>query len=310
MTQGTLNLSNYYSKKEHKHNKEDIQNFSHEHKKEDVTDFSHNHGNISFDGKISGNSKTITKNDCILFADSSDNNTIKNTANITTELIKENTIFNHIGADTPLNQNQINSRINSSIYSIKNSLNEKVTEDDVAEMISDKVTEDDVAEMINSAISTALLDKFYPVGSVYTTTQDIDPAVKFGGGIWRKIEGRFLLASGTSENKTYVNGDTAGSKDAVVVKHNHSSSGHVHSTDSSYSFLIANKNIAARTSVMENAAQSSSGRYYVYTNDKNAVINERNTTASTTVTISEKGEDRTDKNMPPYLVVNVWERIG
>jgi hypothetical protein len=113
----------------------------------------------------------------------------------------------------------------------------------------------------------------YPVGSIYMSVNNISPA-SFFGGVWEKIEDRFLLASGSS----YLLGETGGSADAIVVSHRH------------------------QFTVRQNVAIGS------YTSIPSMTVNSTNTTAQGNTTTV--GEDGVGKNMPPYLVVNVWKRVA
>lgn len=134
------------------------------------------------------------------------------------------------------------------------------------------------------------LDKQYPVGSIYLSVNDTDPAELFGGE-WERIEDRFLLASGS----TYSAGSTGGSADAVVVSHSHNPS-----TTSEY-FVTSAKDTANNTRV----AYSSSGNRLVdgQTDTGNSSFHHRKSTET-------KGESGTGKNMPPYLAVYCWVRIS
>lgn len=53
-------------------------------------------------------------------------------------------------------------------------------------------------------------DITHPIGSIYMHIGGMDPASLFGG-TWQKIEGRYLLASGTVSGKSYKAGDIGGS---------------------------------------------------------------------------------------------------
>ena len=161
-----------------------------------------------------------------------------------------------------------------------------------------------------------LVDVIYPVGSIYMSVNSTSPATLFGG-TWQKIQGRFLLASGTtsgedpSVDNTYTLGDTAGSRDAVVVEHTHTQDAHSHAPSSggSYKFIVANGNISAGTKARKLPDTQTNG-YYFIVNDANVTINENTATNSKQPSISNSGESRFGKNMPPYLVVNVWKRTA
>lgn len=140
----------------------------------------------------------------------------------------------------------------------------------------------------------SIFDLIYPVGSIYMSINDTSPSYLFGGE-WTVIQGRFLLAAGTSENTTYIVGQTGGSKDAVIVSHSHEPS------DSGYRFMHAHASLSGG----DMSGPSGSGRHYPYlgTRSDGAYWGSGTTTAST-------GVSGTDKNMPPYTVVYMWERTA
>lgn len=57
----------------------------------------------------------------------------------------------------------------------------------------------------SSGTRKSLLDVFYPVGTIYQSTQNVNPS-SFLGGTWTAIEGRFLIGA----NSTYTSGSTGG----------------------------------------------------------------------------------------------------
>lgn len=67
-----------------------------------------------------------------------------------------------------------------------------------------------------------IFNVIYPVGSIYMSVNDVNPETLFGGS-WQKIEGRFMLASGSGYNL----GGTGGSANASIPSHTHSVSGTV-----------------------------------------------------------------------------------
>lgn len=66
---------------------------------------------------------------------------------------------------------------------------------------------DKVADTIDAlAADLDLLDKEWPVGSIYMSTKSTDPGT-FLGGTWSRLQGRFLVGAGSS----FAAGTTGGS---------------------------------------------------------------------------------------------------
>ena len=166
---------------------------------------------------------------------------------------------------------------------------------------------------------SGLVDAIYPVGCIYMSVNNADPSLLFGG-TWQQIEDTFLLASGS----TYAAGDTGGSADAVVVKHNHTQNPHNHTqnahnhtanADGKQSFLTAPT--GSSWNEVAGSKISGSGYHYVATKDKSnynvwvsQTANKTATNQAQTATNQESGVDGTGKNMPPYLAVYMWQRTG
>lgn len=90
---------------------------------------------------------------------------------------------------------------------------------------------------------TNKIEKMYPIGSVYISVQATNPAESLGFGTWRKIEGRFLVATGTTGANdagsfgeigatphTYGQGEKGGYTDTVLPEHTHIQNMHNHET--------------------------------------------------------------------------------
>lgn len=165
--------------------------------------------------------------------------------------------------------------------------------------------------MLNSTPMAKIFDIIYPVGSIYmsttlTTKAQVEAIL---GGTWEKLEGRFLLGSSSS----YANGATGGSKDAIVVSHNHTFSGN----NVSGSFEI--KGAANGLSNLDKTCTASGpfskkatvNNYpFTGTNSRYDGFDGYNFSMTPSGTISTNGSSGTDKNMPPYLVVNMFKRTA
>lgn len=117
----------------------------------------------------------------------------------------------------------------------------------------------------------------YPVGAIYLSVTDTDPATLFGG-TWERIGGRFLLGA----DDTYTAGSTGGEAEHTLTidempRHNHE---------------IDNLNSAGNTTpFMTVQAQDKVGY-------------------GGNVQTMYAGGSQPHNNMPPYLVVYMWKRVS
>lgn len=141
----------------------------------------------------------------------------------------------------------------------------------------------------NQAIArefTRLLSMIYPVGSVYISANNTEPSLLFGGK-WERLQDRFLLAAGT----TYAAGTTGG--EAKHTLQEWEMPVHAHNiTDTGLSGGV-NLGVAWGQYVSESSAEKSYG------------IN-----INGTLKAAEAGSGEPHNNMPPYLAVYMWKRIG
>ena len=121
-----------------------------------------------------------------------------------------------------------------------------------------------------------LLDKIYPIGSIYISTHNTNPSTLFGGS-WQQIKDTFLLSAGD----TYVAGATGGEATHTLTidempSHNH------------------------------DIAVYQSGS----TETANGLVRQANGQISTGLYVRYRGGNQPHNNMPPYLTVYMWQRIG
>lgn len=116
----------------------------------------------------------------------------------------------------------------------------------------------------------------YPVGSIYMSTVNVNPATLFGG-TWEQLEDRFLLGAGT----TYTAGDTGGEVEHTLTVNEMPS--HTHDQGKKYGTSLGNYSPDAPWT-------ANSGTVYSWP------------TGST-------GGDQPHNNMPPYIVVYMWKRL-
>ena len=154
---------------------------------------------------------------------------------------------------------------------------------------TDNSTKVATTEFVKS-IFVNMLSSIYPVGSIYSSTNGINPGTIFGMGVWSPIgEGKFLISAGSS----YAVGSTGGTKDAVVVSHSHTINdpGHTHSHNG---YLLASQ-------------AGGPIPWYNWANPA-AAADKPIGTSTTGITVNNEGVSGTDKNLPPYYAVYMWKR--
>lgn len=119
----------------------------------------------------------------------------------------------------------------------------------------------------------------YPVGSIYMSVNDTSPASLFGG-TWEQLKDRFLLAAGD----TYSAGLTGGEATHTLTvdempKHSHN--------------LPVDKRYGEAAPIEYDRINLTSG--IVYNHGYGSI---------------DTGANQPHNNMPPYLVVYCWKRVG
>ena len=145
---------------------------------------------------------------------------------------------------------------------------------------------------IQGADGVANILNVYPIGSIYMSVLDTPPDLLFGG-VWEKIEGRFLLSS----SNDFTLGSVGGEKEhKLSIEEMPSHEHHQKGSDNQYSgYDIVYKSAVVGTGntygiIMPTGETIQDGAYYVLT--------------------GKAGESKSHNNMPPYLTVNMWKRIS
>lgn len=132
----------------------------------------------------------------------------------------------------------------------------------------------------NNITAQAVANAIYPVGSIYMSVSSTNPSSLFGG-VWERIEDRFLLGSGSN----YTSGDTGGASTHTIAMNE--LPGNVVGPTTNYKTWATG------------AWNDYSGLAYVYT-----TVNDTHNTQTSGV------NSRPFSIMPPYLVVYIWKRIS
>ena len=140
-----------------------------------------------------------------------------------------------------------------------------------------------------------LLQRVYPIGSLYISESTVSPATLFGFGRWEKVEDRFLIGAGRN----------------TPIKSSGGSKTHSHGNKNG-----RNGNLAAAIGATNNNA-STIGFKAANDTDLGAVGNATYVIAGTgtgftwwnhfTQVVGQTAEDGT---LPPYYAVNIWKRVS
>lgn len=175
----------------------------------------------------------------------------------------------------------------------------------------------------STAFVQAALQALYPVGSIYSSTVSTNPGTLFGFGTWvAYAAGRVLIGTGGG----YSAGSTGGSADAIVVSHSHTASSsssfsgnagttstanidHTHSTPGQIGSFF-NYSGGGGSSGIGQPLQASGTTGGM---NSNATHNHSFTpsgSVSTSTTVDATGSSGTGANLPPYVVVYMWNRTA
>jgi len=160
---------------------------------------------------------------------------------------------------------------------------------------------DNDTSVATTAFVQSVVRALHPVGSIYTATVSTNPATLFGFGTWTQFAaGRMMMGAGGA----FSPGATGGSNDAITVSHTHTASvsdpGHRHGYDDAYFAELPNSGILG-------SADSDYDNSYVYRSPRPTT----DTVATgISVSLSTTGSSGTNANLPPYIVVYMWQRTA
>ena len=137
-----------------------------------------------------------------------------------------------------------------------------------------------------------LLNKIYPVGSIYMSLNSADPANLFGG-TWERIKDTFLLAAGD----IYAAGNTGGEAEHTLTE---SELPALKGSFQSRGWNGVDSLLLNPSGIVSQTVQS--GTAYGAESD-GIQIGYKTTTISF-------GDDQPHNNMPPYFSVYMWQRIA
>ena len=153
-----------------------------------------------------------------------------------------------------------------------------------------------------TAFATTAIQALYPIGSIYTSTVSTNPNTLFGFGTWVAFgAGRVMIGNGGG----FSAGATGGSADATLVSHSHTASSSVSDPSHSHS-----SNAGVHGNLGQESGPFSSYAGYGSIAPSQATINAATTGITVSTSISTEGSSATNANLPPYIVVYMWNRTA
>ena len=142
-----------------------------------------------------------------------------------------------------------------------------------------------------------IIEKIYPIGSIYLSLNQSNPGDLFKIGEWEQIKDRFLIGAGNNFNPAETGGNA---KHTLSIEempsHTHTQNPHNHSSEVYYQNNYVGGNSDGWTCVTNDSSNKSGPGNYV---------NVKNTTAVNNNTGGGKAFDI----MNPYFGVFMWKRI-
>lgn len=149
------------------------------------------------------------------------------------------------------------------------------------------------------AVTLAVKNELYPVGSIYTNaTSSTNPATLMGFGTWTAFgAGRVMVGLDAGNALFDTAEETGGSANAITVSHSHTATSTV--TDPGHLHSINN------TTTLGGGLMGSGSGPSGSTNTNSAT-----TGITVATTVSTTGSSGTNANYQPYITVYMWKRTA
>lgn len=139
-------------------------------------------------------------------------------------------------------------------------------------------------------INSVIVDMIYPIGSIYLSVSEVDPAILFGG-VWESFStGRTLVGVDTSQTEFNTVQKTGGEKTHTLNSNEIPSHSHT---------IYANTDYREAGETEYWGLDLYQGYAYGAEKDANNGTGTRNT-----------GGNQAHNNLQPYITVYMWKRVG
>lgn len=168
-------------------------------------------------------------------------------------------------------------------------------------------------------MKAVMLDICYPVGTVYISTANVSPAI-FLGGTWTALSG-YMLRAASSGVVQGQNASDGGSDDAIVVSHDHTFTGsavnsgtisanHYHGYHCAYKLSVGAGYNGEGITGGPNSSGSAVNFNAIPPQNTGTVSANHVHSVTAAGTVGSKGSSGTNKNLPKYKNVYMWERTA
>ena len=160
-------------------------------------------------------------------------------------------------------------------------------------------------QLASTAFVQAALATVYPIGSIYiNATNGTNPASLLGFGTWVAFgAGRVPVGFNAGDPLFDTAEETGGSKDAIVVSHNHTATSTSTVTDPGHRHDV----ILSEDGLSDTAAHGNGSSVL---RDGITSTNTTGITVATTTTVASTGSSGTNANLQPYITVYMWKRTA
>lgn len=179
----------------------------------------------------------------------------------------------------------------------------------------------DPQTQIDARVKTSdLLNKIYPIGSIYMSVNSTNPSTLFGGTWEQFAQGRVLLGIGSNGETDYTTAEQTGGSENSVASHTHTQQEHSHiqqahnhrllsnnKTDGNANGLGANNKIYGVSGVWQNSPPDPV--YYINDKSGHALLGTASPKIiSTTAVNNSTGE--VGGNRMPFITCYIWKRTA
>ena len=167
-------------------------------------------------------------------------------------------------------------------------------------------------QIATTAFVNTAAQALYPVGSIYiNATNSQNPGTLLGFGTWTSFgAGRVMVGFNASDSLFDTAEETGGSKDAIVVSHNHTATSSSSVSDPGHTHTFTAGAAYGTPTTYYQAYAAGAGTNTVYSSSGSIGSASTGVSVSTSTTVASSGSSGTNANLQPYITVYMWKRTA